>query len=233
VSSQRRHVQPRPGRRPRGRSAVLVGLLGTGLTLAAAAPVALAGHGHPPVRLAAAPIAHATATANPITAAATTPSVSAARAAKPAFRAQVRTTPAAAATRPTAVRPVAGGYQLTARYGERSGRWSLGFHTGLDFATSTGTPVVAAAAGVVREAGRDGAYGRRIVIVLADGTGTTYNHLSAISMQVGERVGTGERIGRVGSSGNTTGAHLHFEVLARPGRFVDPLGWLLAHGVRA
>ena len=128
---------------------------------------------------------------------------------------------------------MAGGYRLTARYGERSGRWYLGFHTGLDFAASTGTPVVAAAAGVVREAGRDGAYGRRIVIVLADGTWTTYNHLSAIGVRVGERVGAGERIGRVGSSGNTTGAHLHFEVLAGPERFVDPLAWLRAHGVQA
>lgn len=232
MSSPRRHVRPRPGRRPRGRSAVLVGLLGTSLTLAAATPVALAGHEHPSGRLTAAPVAYATPTANPLAAARTT-TVAAARAAKPASRAQVRTTPTAAAPRPTAVRPVAGGYRLTARYGERSGRWYLGFHSGLDFAASTGTPVVAAAAGVVREAGRDGAYGRRIVIVLADGTWTTYNHLSAIGVRVGDRVGAGERIGRVGSSGNTTGAHLHFEVLAGPERFVDPLSWLRAHGVRA
>ncbi len=199
--------------------------------------MALAGHDHPPVRLTAAPVASATAPANPLAAARTTPAaattVTAARVAKPASRAQVRTTPTAAAARPTAVRPVAGGYRLTARYGEHSARWSLGFHTGLDFAASTGTPVVAAAAGVVREAGRDGAYGRRIVIVLADGSWTTYNHLSAISVRVGAPVGAGERIGRVGSSGNTTGAHLHFEVLAGPERFVDPLAWLRAHGVRA
>lgn len=230
MSSHRRHAHPRPGRRPRGRSAVLVGLLGTGLTLAATAPLAIVDGGPTTAVLDAAPMADVTATPNPLASAPAT--VTAVRAATPASRARVRTTPAKAAG-PAVVRPLAGGYRLTARYGERSGRWSLGVHTGLDFAASTGTPVVAAAAGVVREAGREGAYGRRVVIMLPDGTETTYNHLSAIGVRVGERVAAGERVGRVGASGNTTGAHLHFEVLAGPGRFVDPLSWLLARGVRA
>lgn len=229
MSSHRRHAQHRPGRRPRGRSAVLVGLLGTGLTLAATAPLALAEAGPTTAVLDAAPVADVTATSNPLAVV----TAAAARSATPVSRARVRTSPAAAPARPTVVRPVAGGYRLTARYGERSGRWYLGVHTGLDFAASTGTPVVAAAAGVVREAGREGAYGRRVVIMLPGGTETTYNHLSAIVVRVGERVRAGERIGRVGASGNTTGAHLHFEVLTGPDRFVDPLGWLLAHGVRA
>lgn len=115
-------------------------------------------------------------------------------------------------------------YNLTARYGQ-SGRWSSGYHTGLDFAAPSGTPVVAAQSGTVTAAGYNGAYGNQITIRHADGTVTTYAHLSSISVSVGQSVGGGERIGAVGSTGNSTGPHLHFEVLIG-GSFTNPAAWL-------
>ena len=122
--------------------------------------------------------------------------------------------------------PVAkGDYRLTARYGDRGYHWSSGRHTGLDFAGSTGTRVTAAASGKVVEAGWAGAYGNRIVIDHGDGYQTTYNHLSAISTSVGDKVRTGEQIGRLGGTGNVTGPHLHFEVM-KGESFVDPAAWL-------
>ncbi len=131
--------------------------------------------------------------------------------------------------RSTVVRPVAGGYHLTARFGETSSRWGSGQHTGLDFACSTGTPVRVVADGVIISAGYDGAYGNRIEVRHADGTVTTYNHLSSI-LRSGGRVRAGAVVGRVGTTGNTTGAHLHFEVMVG-GSYVDPERWLRARYV--
>lgn len=128
------------------------------------------------------------------------------------------------------VRPIAGGYRLTAGFDERGGRWHASRHTGQDFATSRGTPVRTVADGVVRASGYRGSYGLRVEIRHGDGTVTTYSHLSSASVRVGQRVTAGERIGRVGSTGNTTGAHLHLEVLLGGESFTDPLRWLRAHG---
>ncbi len=129
-----------------------------------------------------------------------------------------------AALRSDVVRPIASGYRLTASFGDSSSRWGSGTHTGLDFACSTGTAVRAVAGGVVIAAGFDGAYGNRIEVRHADGTVTTYNHLSSLNLRSG-RISAGQMIGRVGSTGNTTGAHLHFEVL-KNGRLIDPGHWL-------
>jgi murein DD-endopeptidase MepM/ murein hydrolase activator NlpD len=134
-----------------------------------------------------------------------------------------------AALRSAVVRPVAGGYHLTARFGDSSSRWGSGRHTGLDFACSVGTPVHAVADGVVVSAAYSGAYGNRIEIRHADGTVTTYNHLSHIEVHGGS-VKAGRVIGLVGSTGNTTGAHLHFEVM-QGGSYVDPEHWLAARYV--
>ena len=90
-----------------------------------------------------------------------------------------------ASLRSEVVRPISGGYRLTARFGDSSSRWGSGTHTGLDFACSAGTSVHAAADGVVISAGWDGAYGNRIELRHADGTVTTYNHLSAIQVHGG------------------------------------------------
>lgn len=99
-------------------------------------------------------------------------------------------------------------------------------HTGQDMSEACGTVVMAAAAGTVTFAGWH-AYGggNRVVVKHTNGLETTYNHLSAMDVTVGQVVDRGEAIARVGSTGASTGCHLHFEVLV-DGKNVDPLGWL-------
>jgi murein DD-endopeptidase MepM/ murein hydrolase activator NlpD len=128
-----------------------------------------------------------------------------------------------AATRQT---PVARGhYRLTAHFGQAGGYWSSGIHTGLDFAGKVGTYITAAASGTVVSTGYEGAYGNRVVVDHGNGYQTTYNHLSAISVSVGDKVTTGDLIGKLGGTGNVTGPHLHFEVTHND-KFVDPEAWL-------
>ena len=122
------------------------------------------------------------------------------------------------------VSPVAGGFQLSARFGQRGGIWSTGWHTGLDFVVPTGTVVRAAASGTIINAGWAGAYGNRIEIDCGDGYIVTYNHLSRIEISSGT-VKAGQELGRSGATGNITGPHLHFEVLYN-GTFVNPAVWL-------
>ncbi len=123
-----------------------------------------------------------------------------------------------------------GDYHLTAGFGESSGLWSS-THTGLDFAADTGTPVVAVANGTIRSAEYAGAYGNQIILALEDGTEIWYCHLSAFNASVGETVTGGEQIGLVGTTGNSTGPHLHLEVRPGAGDPVDPYAALLAHGI--
>jgi murein DD-endopeptidase MepM/ murein hydrolase activator NlpD len=127
------------------------------------------------------------------------------------------------------VSPVAGGYQLTAGFGDGGSHWSSGHHTGQDFAVPIGTPVHAVGDGTVISAGLAGPYGNRIQVRHGDGTVTTYNHLSRIVV-AGGPVSAGQVIGLSGNTGNTTGPHLHFEVLIG-GAFTNPLTWLRNHGV--
>ncbi|SEP64642.1 Murein DD-endopeptidase MepM and murein hydrolase activator NlpD, contain LysM domain [Streptomyces sp. yr375] len=112
--------------------------------------------------------------------------------------------------------------------------WSKGYHTGVDFPVPTGTSVKAVMAGSVVSAGWGGSFGYQVVIRHADGRYTQYAHLSAISVRDGQPVSGGQRIGRSGSTGNSTGPHLHFEVRTGPGfgSDVDPLAYLRAGGVR-
>ncbi|MET7571448.1 transglycosylase family protein [Streptomyces sp. NPDC005492] len=112
--------------------------------------------------------------------------------------------------------------------------WSKGYHTGVDFLVPTGTSVKAIENGTVVEAGWAGSYGYQVVVRHADGRYSQYAHLSAISVRDGQSVGAGQRIGRSGSTGNTTGPHLHFEVRTGPGfgTDIDPLAYLRAGGVR-
>ncbi|WP_367319304.1 transglycosylase family protein [Streptomyces sp. HUAS ZL42] len=112
--------------------------------------------------------------------------------------------------------------------------WSKGYHTGVDFPVPTGTAVQAVAAGKVVSAGWGGSFGYQVVIRHADGRYTQYAHLSAISVKSGQTVDGGRRIGRSGSTGNSTGPHLHFEVRTGPGfgTDVDPLAYLRRGGVR-
>lgn len=122
------------------------------------------------------------------------------------------------------------GYHLTARFGQSSGLWSH-YHTGLDFAAPSGTPIVAVANGVITFAGYDGSYGLKTIEVLPDGTEIWYCHQSDIGIAVGEKVVQGAQIGRVGSTGNVTGPHVHIEVRPGGGDPVDPYPAFLYHGV--
>lgn len=122
------------------------------------------------------------------------------------------------------------GYHLTARFGEYSGLWSS-YHTGLDFAAPSGTPIFAVADGVITDAGYDGAYGYKTVETLSDGTEIWYCHQSDIGVSVGQKVLQSQQIGRIGSTGNTTGPHLHIEVRPGGGDPVDPFPAFVYHGV--
>ena len=120
--------------------------------------------------------------------------------------------------------PVTG--RITSRYGRRN--IAVGgntFHGGLDIGARSGTPVGAARSGVVSRSGWGGAYGYVIYIDHPDGSQTRYGHLSKLSAAVGASVRQGQTIGYVGSTGASTGAHLHFEIRF-DGRSVDPSGYL-------
>nr|MDQ3612450.1 M23 family metallopeptidase [Actinomycetota bacterium] len=116
--------------------------------------------------------------------------------------------------------------KLTSGYGRRWGR----LHAGIDLAAGSGAPIRAAAAGTVRSAGTEGGYGRSVRIVHSDGTETLYAHNSSLLVGTGEKVKAGQQIAREGSSGNSTGPHLHFEVRIN-GVPVDPAAWLRKRGV--
>lgn len=120
-------------------------------------------------------------------------------------------------------------YRLTARFGEY-GLWSS-YHTGLDFAAPTGTPIRAVANGTVTSASFDGAYGNKTVVTLDDGTELWFCHQSAFGVSTGDTVRSGEIIGYVGGTGNVTGPHLHLEVRPGGGDPVDPDAALRQHGV--
>ncbi|MBA2955168.1 peptidoglycan DD-metalloendopeptidase family protein [Nocardioides sp. MAH-18] len=121
-------------------------------------------------------------------------------------------------------------YRLTARFGDHGQHWA-GTHTGLDFAAPTGTPVVAVDAGVVVAAGWNGSYGQQVAVRHADGTETSYSHLSGIGVARGASVAAGQLLGRVGATGNVTGPHLHLEVRPGGGEPTDPEDALRRHGV--
>ena len=101
-----------------------------------------------------------------------------------------------------------------------------GWHPGIDIAAPLGTPISVSDAGRVVYAGWDRTgYGNRIIVNHGNGFTTTYNHLSAFLVQVGQSVSKGQVIARMGSTGNSTGPHLHFEIL-RNGGYVNPLNAL-------
>ncbi|APY87510.1 M23 family peptidase [Streptomyces alfalfae] len=122
-------------------------------------------------------------------------------------------------------------YTLTSHFGDAGSMWSSGHHTGLDFAAPTGTPLKAVHTGTVKEAGWAGAYGYRTVLELEDGTEVWYCHQSSMSVSAGQKVSTGDVIGRVGATGNVTGPHLHMEVHTAGGANIDPLAWLQGKGL--
>ncbi len=104
------------------------------------------------------------------------------------------------------IEPIRG--TITSRFGSRRS----GTHTGLDIATSRGTPIKAASAGVVSYAGWKGSYGYLVVVDHTDSIKTYYAHCSKIYVSEGEQVAQGDTIAAVGSTGNSTGPHLHLEI---------------------
>ena len=118
------------------------------------------------------------------------------------------------------------------------GAWTSGFgyrwgvlHGGIDIANSIGTPILAASDGVVIDCGPTGGYGNWVKLRHSDGTVTLYGHLSAWNVEVGQRVWAGDQIAKMGNTGNSTGPHLHFEVLLNGTDRVDPVGWLSKRGL--
>jgi hypothetical protein len=119
--------------------------------------------------------------------------------------------------------PITLAWPLQAPIGSPFGPRGIGFHPGIDLPAPTGTPVGAAGAGRVIFAAYDpSGYGRLVEIAHGGGVVSMYAHLSSFSVGMGQSVATGTRVGRVGSSGEATGSHLHFEVRVR-GAAVDPV----------
>ncbi|MCT7351045.1 LysM peptidoglycan-binding domain-containing M23 family metallopeptidase [Streptomyces sp. 15-116A] len=128
--------------------------------------------------------------------------------------------------------PVPGGGVGTA-YKVAGSMWSSGYHTGVDFSVPTGTSLKAVGGGTVVSAGWAGAYGNQVVIKLNDGYYAQYAHLSSLSVSAGQTVTAGQQVGLSGSTGNSTGPHLHFEIRTTPnyGSDVDPVAYLRSKGV--
>ena len=122
------------------------------------------------------------------------------------------------------VRPARGA--LTGWWGERRGARG---HAGTDFDGDTGDPVVSAGTGIVTHAGRAPAgysgYGQMVVVDHGNGISTLYAHLSRVTVTLGQAVAPGEGVGAIGTTGNVTGSHLHFEVRIG-GVPVDPGPWV-------
>ena len=110
--------------------------------------------------------------------------------------------------------PVPSSGRITSAYGTRPSPFTgrPEFHTGLDIGAPTGTPIVAAEDGVVIFSGTMSSYGRTVIIDHQNGMSTLYAHASQLDVSVGDNVSRGQVIARVGSTGNSTGPHLHFEV---------------------
>lgn len=100
------------------------------------------------------------------------------------------------------------------------------FHSGVDISTRRDEPVLATAEGVVIKSGWSGDYGKTVEIAHATGFTTVYGHLDAVLVKEGQRVNRGERVGLVGSTGRSTGPHLHYEV-RQANRVVNPLDYIL------
>ncbi|MDV3128911.1 M23 family metallopeptidase [Mycobacterium sp. 21AC1] len=144
---------------------------------------------------------------------------------KAAAFAQERAEREARLARPLFVMPTKGVW--TSGYGYR---WGV-LHGGIDMANSIGTPIVAASDGVVTDVGPTAGYGAWVKIRHSDGTVTLYGHINTWLVSVGERVMAGDQIATMGNRGNSTGPHLHFEVLLNGTNRIDPVGWLAKRGL--
>lgn len=125
--------------------------------------------------------------------------------------------------------PISGTGTITSNFGNRTDPFlrRAAFHAGMDFRASIGTPVLAAASGTVTFAGSNGGYGKMVEINHGNGYATRYAHMSQIAVAVGQSVVGGDRVGLAGSTGRSTGPHLHFEV-RRGGSAIDPARFIAA-----
>ncbi|MEU9984458.1 LysM peptidoglycan-binding domain-containing M23 family metallopeptidase [Streptomyces sp. NPDC050856] len=151
------------------------------------------------------------------------------RASRSATKAQAPAQPQTSGSGFTA--PVSAG--VTTPYRASGSMWSSGYHTGVDFAAPSGSTVKAVGPGTVVSAGWSGAYGNEVVIQHSDGNYSQYAHLSSLSVSAGQTVTGGQQIGLSGSTGNSSGPHLHFEIRTGPGygSDIDPVAYLRQHGV--
>jgi murein DD-endopeptidase MepM/ murein hydrolase activator NlpD len=127
---------------------------------------------------------------------------------------------------PTYIKPLSGG-RLSSGFGKRKAptKGASTYHKGTDWATPTGTAIFASSGGVVARAGWGSGYGYVIYIDHPDGRQTRYGHLSKILVKVGQSVKQGDRIALSGSTGVSSGPHIHFEILIR-GKQVNPLNYI-------
>ena len=109
-------------------------------------------------------------------------------------------------------------------------RWGV-LHAGIDLANSIGTPIYAVSDGVVIDSGPTAGYGMWVKLRHADGTVTLYGHVNTTLVSVGEQVMAGDQIATIGNRGNSTGPHLHFEVLLGGTDRIDPVPWLATRGL--
>ena len=122
------------------------------------------------------------------------------------------------------------GKKISTAFKVKGKMWKFGFHTGVDYKCAVGTDICAASDGKVLEVGRVSwgpSYGTAIVVDHGNGFRAIYAHLSKALVKRGQKIKTGQHIGEAGSTGNSTGPHLHFEVRVAPFRyapqcFVDP-----------
>lgn len=109
-------------------------------------------------------------------------------------------------------------------------RWGS-LHGGIDVANSVGTPILAVSDGVVSEAGPSAGYGQLVKVRHFDGTVTLYGHVDTTTVGVGQRVMAGDQIATMGNRGDSTGPHLHLEVLVNGTNRIDPMPWLANRGI--
>jgi murein DD-endopeptidase MepM/ murein hydrolase activator NlpD len=145
--------------------------------------------------------------------------------AKGAAYAQERADREARLQRPLFVKPTNGIF--TSGFGYRWGA----LHAGIDLAAPIGTPIYAAADGVVIDAGPAAGFGAWVKLRHADGTVTLYGHVNTWVVSVGQRVMAGDQIATVGNRGQSTGPHCHFSVLLNGTNYIDPLPWLAQRGI--
>jgi len=128
-----------------------------------------------------------------------------------------------------AVLPLAS-YRVSSGFGLTGPLWEAE-HGGQDFGASSGETIVAVAAGEVTEIAYSGPYGLRTIVTLPDGTEIWYCHQTDVTVYTGQLVEVADAIGTVGSTGNSTGPHLHLEVRPDGASPIDPMDWLRAEGL--